>query len=431
MNVRYQAIKILLEVIEAQHSLDIAIEEALKNVSANVNVSLLKELCYGVMRWWPRLQEIEQCLLDKPLAAKHQDLRLLIWLGIYQQEYMRIADHAAVSETVASVQALKKPWAKGLINAVLRRYQRERQTILDRLDDNPLAKSAHPAQWLTRLQQAWPETWQAIVAANNARAPMSLRVNQRLLTRDDYFQRLQQAGISATPVQPVASALSLAEPCAVESLPGFAEGLVSVQDGAAQLAAGLLAPQAGERVVDACAAPGGKTCHLLERQADLDLLAIDNKSRRLQRLQENLQRLNLSCQLKLADAADIESWWDGRAVDRILLDAPCSGSGVVRRHPDIKWLRQRLDIGQVLLAQRKLLDALWQVLRPGGVLLYATCSILPEENQEQIGQFLSRTDDAEELVINADWGCPMQHGRTILPGEKGMDGFYYARLQKM
>ncbi len=436
MNVRLQALNILLQVVLSHHSLDGALDKALKPSSQKkaaqdgMRSGLLKELCYGVLRWWPRLMAIEQTLLDKPLASKHQDLRVLIWLGLYQLEYLRTADHAAISETVACAQAIKKPWAKGLLNAVLRRFQREREQVMRSLETDLVATTVHPRRLLRQLQQDWPDDWPCIVAQNNARAPMSLRVNQGLIRRDDYLLRLQQADIGATAAEYVDSALVLDGACAVEDLPGFAQGLISVQDPAAQLAARLLAPQAGEHIVDACAAPGGKTCHLLEIEPTIELMAIDNKAWRLRRLEENLQRLNLGCQTIVADASDTASWWDGRPLDRILLDAPCSGSGVIRRHPDIKWLRQDVEIAQLLATQRQLLHALWQTLKPGGTLLYATCSVFANENQEQIAQFLAAVDNAEEFPIAADWGCPMRHGRTILPGEKGMDGFYYARLRK-
>ncbi|MBL1433492.1 MAG: 16S rRNA (cytosine(967)-C(5))-methyltransferase [Gammaproteobacteria bacterium] len=435
MNVRLQALNILMQVVKHNHSLDGAFDKSLQqqqtnNAALDAHTGLLKELCYGVMRWWPTLQAIEQSLLDKPLVAKHQDLSVLIWIGIYQLEYMRTADHAAVSETVACAQAIKKQWAKSLLNAVLRRFQRERGQLIPSLENNLVASTAHPSGLLATLQQAWPNDWRYIVEQNNARAPMSLRVNQRLISRTDYRARLEQAGIFADVVEHIDSALSLKNACPVETLPGFNDGLVSVQDAAAQLAATLLAPQSGQRVIDACAAPGGKTCHLLEQAPDIDLLAIDSKAWRLQRLEENLQRLSLSCHVQVADAIDLESWWDGQPVDRILLDAPCSGSGVIRRHPDIKWLRQEFDIEQLLTTQSELLRALWSTLKPGGVLLYATCSILAAENHQQITRFLAEVDDAEEFPIAVNWGCPMLHGRTILPGENGMDGFYYARLRK-
>lgn len=436
MNLRLQALNILLQVVQKKHSLDGAIDRHLQqrittNTSDDKQISLLKELCYGVMRWWPSLQAAEQALVDKPLPAKHQDLRLLIWLGLYQLEYMRTADHAAVSETVACAKLIKKQWAKGLLNAVLRRFQREKEAIYAALEDDVIADTGHPQGLLAAFQEAWPEDWRNIVKQNNTRAPMSLRVNTRLVSRDEYLQQLDDVGISACSYESIDSAISLEYACPVESLPGFDRGLVSVQDIAAQFAAALLMPKAGQRVVDACAAPGGKTCHLLEYQTDVDLLAIDTKAWRLNRLEENIQRLNLSCQIKFADAGDLSSWWDGQPVDRILLDAPCSGSGVIRRHPDIKWLRQDVAIGELLLTQRELLSNLWQALAPGGILLYATCSILPDENQKQIERFLAETLDAEEYPFDVDWGCPMPHGRTILPGEEGMDGFYYARLRKV
>ncbi|MBL1293140.1 MAG: 16S rRNA (cytosine(967)-C(5))-methyltransferase RsmB [Thiotrichales bacterium] len=436
MNIRLHALNILLQVVQKNHSLDGAIDRYLQQHSAestfaDKQVGMLKELCYGVMRWWPSLQALEQRLLDKPLAAKHQDLSILIWLGLYQLEYMRTADHAAISETVSCAKLIKKQWAKGLLNAVLRRFQRERKNILTALKDDLVASTGHPQGLLEAVQQAWPDDWCNIVEQNNLRASMSLRVNTQLVSREEYLVQLDVANISARAHSHVGSAVSLEHACPVESLPGFDRGLVSVQDAAAQLAASLLKPEAGQRVVDACAAPGGKTCHLLERQADIDLIAIDAKAWRLTRLEENLQRLNLSCEVQVADASDLESWWDGRPVDRILLDAPCSGSGVIRRHPDIKWSRRNVDIDQLLATQRALLSHLWKALAPGGVLLYATCSILPDENQKQIERFLAETDNAEESPLDVDWGCPMSHGRTILPGESGMDGFYYARLRKV
>lgn len=431
MTVRLQALGVLLQVVRHDVSLDKALDKCLENNASHEQISLLKELCYGVMRWWPRLKAIEHHLLDKPLANKHLDISVLLWLGFYQLEKLNIAEHAAVSETVACAPAIKKQWAKGLINALLRRFQREKENIVSQLENNTDFTTAHSESLIKALRQAWPQDWRKIVDANNSRAPMSLRVNRLKISRDDYIAELSNEQIDAKTSEVVASAIVLSEPCAVDKLPGFREGLVSVQDIAAQLAAELMAPQPGERIVDACAAPGGKTCHILESQSELDLVAIDNKAVRLKRVTENLKRLGLSCQLHAVDAVNLDAWWNGTEIDRLLLDAPCSGSGVIRRHPDIKWLRQSVNIDELVASQRRLLGTLWRTLKPGGVMLYATCSILPEENHEQIAWFLSEHDDAEEWPIAAEWGRAMSFGRTILPGEHDMDGFYYARLRKI
>ncbi len=431
MNVRQRALAVLLQVTREGLTLDTALATQIEQNAGAEKISLLKELCFGVMRWWPRLQAVELSLLDKPLAAKHHDVSVLLWLGFYQLEYTRVAEHAAVSETVACTQAIKKRWAKGLVNALLREFQRNRNGILADLSGSSIFESAHPDRLLAGIQAAWPSDWQKVVANNNARAPFSLRVNLKKITRKEYLENLADKGITAHPNELVESAITLDQPCAVSELPGFSEGLVSVQDVAAQLAAGLLMASPGEKVLDACAAPGGKTCHLLETQQNINLLALDNKKNRLAKINENLSRLSLSCQLKTADASELQTWWDGESVDRILIDAPCSGSGVIRRHPDIKWSRQQLDLEQLVDMQQRLLQQLWQVLRPGGVLLYATCSILPEENQNQIAWLTSQQADVEEYPIDAAWGCASRYGRTILPGEANMDGFYYARLRKI
>lgn len=430
MDVRLLAVKTLLQVVDNHRSLDSAIEEALPRLARKQDSGLLKELCFGVMRWYPRLQAAETLLLDKPLPVKHRDISLLIWLGLYQLDHMRVAVHAAVSTTVACSGALRKPWAKGVVNAVLRRYLREGEEVRRRLDDQAVAGSAHPEWLLDALKHAWPRHWQQIVEANNKRPPMTLRVNQSRLSTEDYLSQLEAQAMAASVVDGVPTAVTLTAPCAVSDLPGFAEGLVSVQDAAAQLAPPLLQLAAGQRVLDACAAPGGKTCHMLESCAGIEVLALDQQSQRMQRVEENLQRLGLACQLGVADATQPAQWWDGRPFDRILLDAPCSGSGVIRRHPDIKWLRQPEQIDTLARGQLDLLSALWPLLKPGGVLLYATCSLLPEENEHIIGRFLSLANDAKESVITADWGCQSRHGRTILTGQRGMDGFYYARLYK-
>lgn len=428
-NTRAEAARILVKVIEDGQSLTAVLD---RQADDGRDVALLRELCYGVLRHVFSLSALTEQLLSKSLKAKDADVRCLIMVGLYQLIHLRVPDHAAINETVAATKTLKKPWAKGLINALLRRYQRESESLLQKVSKDD--RTEHPAWLLERLRADWPEDWQAIIEGNNARAPMTLRVNVAQGGRDAYLADLKANDIDAEPVEEVAEALQLSSPVPVESLPGFAEGRVSVQDAAAQLAAGLLAAEPGQRILDACAAPGGKTAHILEgiaaQDAEIDLLAIDNDERRLSRVAETLDRLELSAELLVADAADVEQWFEGELFDRILLDAPCSATGVIRRHPDIKCLRRDTDIDVLVAAQARLLDRLWSVLKPGGRMLYATCSVLHAENVAQMEAFLSRQADAQEQVIEATWGHKQRIGRQILPGEGDKDGFYYAVLEK-
>ena len=389
---------------------------------------LLQELCYGTLRWLGRLDALLSRLMRRPLKDKDADIRALLLSGLYQLEYMEIKPHAAVSETVAATAELGKPWARGLVNGVLRTYQRDRARLLGEVDRDEATALAHPRWLVEALQAAWPDRWAEIAAANNARPPMTLRVNLRQGSREAYLETLAAEGLEAQPAPHTEAGITLARPVSVERLPGFDQGRVSVQDGAAQLAAQLLAPQPGERVLDACAAPGGKTGHLLERGAGVELVALDSDPERLRRVEENLRRLDLPAQLIAGDAGAPETWWDGRPFDRILLDAPCSGTGVIRRHPDIKHLRRGEDIAPLAEQQGRILRALWPLLKPGGMLVYATCSIIPEENDRQVARFLESCRDARELPIAAEWGHTATAGRQILPGEDGMDGFYYACL---
>lgn len=431
MDVRLACLKVLQQIVEQGQNLDTALETHLPKLDQARDQSLLQHLSYGVMRWYSQLEFLRQALLHKPLKKKDTDLALLLLLGLYQLRFTRIPAHAAVAETVAVCGTLNKSWARGMINAVLRNYTRRQEELEARLEQDLPARLAHPSWLLEKLQQAWPDQWQAILDANNLQAPMTLRVNSRHTDRDTYIKRLQTDGLAARPAPHTHSGLILESPCAVDELPGFSEGAVSVQDGAAQLAAPLLDPQPGERILDACAAPGGKTGHLLEQQPEIgELIALDVDSVRLQRVAQNLERLQLSASLREGDAARPDSWWDGRPFDRILLDAPCSATGVIRRHPDIKLHRRPADLQRLVATQHAMLRALWPLLRPGGTLLYATCSVLPEENRQQVEDFLGGTDDARLDTFRAGWGRSLSPGRQILPGEDEMDGFYYARLVK-
>jgi len=404
-----------------------ALEGAWEQVSDVQERAFIQALCYGTVRQYYRLEFILKQLLNKPIKNKDVQIKALALLGIYQLSYMRVKDHAAVSETVAVMK--KKQWAKSLLNAVLRRYLRE-QEQLEALADKHVAY-AHPDWMIKAIKADWGEQGKEILLANNQLPPMTLRVNSRFCQRDEYLALLAEQQIEASALKSSQHAILLVEPVMVDKLPHFAEGWVSVQDAAAQLAASLLQAKAGERVLDICAAPGGKTAHILELQADLQqLLAVDIDSQRLVRVEENLSRLKLHAELLVADATTPEIWWDGTLFDRILLDAPCSALGVVRRHPDIKLLRRAEDIEQLQSLQQQILCACWQLLAPGGVLLYATCSILKQENESQIELFLNQHSDAQELPIDAGWGVARPYGRQVLTGSQAMDGFYYARLQK-
>ncbi len=419
----------LIEVFKRGRSLD----DALGNLPPQLTQrdrSLVGELCFGVLRWQPKLASAADKLLRKPLKAKDLDVQTALWMGFYQIAFMRVPGHAAVAETVDLV-GRRKPWAKGLANAVLRRFADHTEALLATESHPPAAACAHP-QWLfDRIRRAWPNHWQSIVAANNARAPMTLRVNSTRTTRDAYLEQLEEAGIGASPHPLVATAVELARAVPTERLPNFERGWVSVQDAAAQLAVPLLDPLPGQRILDACAAPGGKACHMLETvNGDLDLIALDNKAPRLKKVGENLDRIDLNATLLCGDASTPETWWDGRPFDGILVDAPCSGTGVIRRHPDIKHLRHDSDVNKLADRQLGILAGLWPLLRKGGRLVYATCSVLPEENNCVAARFLEKAADGKALALPQSWGEEDEYGRQTLPGNANMDGFYYALFMK-
>ena len=431
MNPRLAAAKALTAVLNGKASLNSSLPLQLDKVEAR-DRGLTQDLAFGTARWQPRLSALANKLLQKPFKAVDADVEALLLVGLYQLLYTRIPAHAAIGETVGCADKLKKPWAKGLLNAVLRNAQRESEALLSELEHDPVVRTAHP-RWLQKsLKAFWPEQWEAICAANNAHPPMILRVNRRHHSRDAYLQLLTDAGIEARPCTFSQDGIVLSEACDVRNLPGFAEGWISVQDEAAQLAADLLDLAPGQRVLDACCAPGGKTCHILEVEPTLaGVVAVDLEAKRLVRVRENLERLGLSAELIAADGRDTATWWDGKPFQRILLDAPCSATGVIRRHPDIKLTRQPDDIPALASLQGELLDALWPTLEVGGILLYATCSTLPTENTEVIEAFLARTPGARELDIAGAFGIKQPHGRQLLAQEGGHDGFYYAKLIKI
>lgn len=429
---RALATEILYRLCTESVSLDHLFASHLKAVTGTREKAFVSDLCFGVMRWYPRLDFYLQQLLDKPIRQKNLKLRLLCWVGLYQIACQRTADHGAVSATVNACDALSLQWAKAMVNAILRHFIRRRETIQQAADDNEVARYAHPAWLLQAIKTDWPDGWQAILEGNNQAPPMSLRINARCTTRDDYARLLQEKSIEYREISACPQALILESAYDTGELPGFNEGLVSVQDGAAQLAAAFLQAAPGHRVLDACAAPGGKTCHILEREPRLhSLLAVDIKNARLHKLRDNLERLGLEAVIKAADVTQPDTWWDGEPFDRILVDAPCSATGVIRRHPDIKMLRQPADIDVIRTVQMNILDSLWPLLASDGKLLYVTCSIMRRENDEIIGNFLDQDHNAELDLIDQCPGTRTQYGCQIFPGQQDLDGFYFARLKKI
>lgn len=412
--------------VENGQSLSQCLPPALNRLPANERPEL-QALCYGTCRWFHRLEGELNGRLKKPLRKPDRVVHHLMLVALFQLRFSQQATYAILNETVEACRALDKPHLTGLVNGVLRAAEREGAP--EPADDS--ARFSHPVWMVEKLRHNWPEDWQQILAANNAQAPMTLRVNALRFSRDEYLGLLKEAGIEASPTRFAPHGIQLAHPVPVDQLPWFADGAVSVQDEAAQLCTTLLDLAPGQRVLDACSAPGGKTCAILESCGELaEVVAIDESAERLPRVQENLDRLDLSATLKQADAAATDQWWDGAAFDRILLDVPCSASGVIRRHPDIKLLRRESDITPLAAIQLGLLDALWAILKPGGRLVYATCSVFPQENHRIIQRFCKQQTDAILVEPEAQWGRDMGAGRQLLPDPDSHDGFFYAVLEK-
>ena len=430
---RAAAAQVVDAVVTSGRSLDTALPEHEARV-AREDRALLRLLCYGTLRHYWRLQFWIGRLLDRPLKPRDGVINALLAIGLYQLTDTRIPDHAVVSQTVEASRLLRRPKLAGLLNAVMRRFLRE--DIAAAPPDTAEATHDHPQWLIDAITNDWPDHGDAILAANNARAPMWLRVDASRTTAAGYVRMLQDAGLAAEASDAIDGAVRLAEPAPVEDLPGFAEGLVSVQDAAAQLAAPWLLQGGGRRVLDACAAPGGKSGHLLELGgADIDLTCLDIDAKRLDAVRGNLDRLGRSATLACGDASTPQAWWDGTTFDAILLDAPCSATGVIRRHPDIKLLRRASDIAPLAGLQRRLLDSVWPLLAPGGRLLYVTCSVLAAENDDVLRPFIEATPDAREDVAlqNNNIRDLMQRkacGFQVLPGTADMDGFYYACLER-
>lgn len=428
-NLRSIAARIINQVTDGA-SLSDCLSDALPSIKDGRDRAFVQALCYGVCRFYTRLDVVLSFLLKKPMQAKDSDVHALLLVGLYQIMEMRVPAHAAVAETVNATTSLKKPWARGFTNAILREYLRQQDHIKNEIKEDAEAEYAHPAWWIDEIAEAWPDNWQAILHENNAHPPFTLRVNKKNLTREAYVDELNKVDIKAKIIPETEQGLILDEPMQAEELLGFARGDVSVQDGAAQLAATLLDLAPNMRVLDACAAPGGKLMHILELEPNLVAIAVEKDKTRIASIKENLTRLNLQAECICADVGNVKAWWDGQPFDRILLDAPCSASGVVRRHPDIKLLRQPNDIAAFAREQLRLLNALWPLLKPNGLLVYATCSIFPEENVRVLEQFFATHPDAVEKKISATWGVECAIGRQILTGMHNMDGFYYACIKQ-
>lgn len=444
--VRARAAQIVAQVATHGHSLDALLAKETRGTSQERG--LLRALCYDSVRWYLRLDALLGELLSRPKQPLAPELHALAIVGLCQLLYMSVPAHAAVDETVNAARVLKQPRAAPLLNAVLRRCQREGERMLAALDRDLAVRTAHPPWLVQMLAKDWPDRVEAILSANNQHPPFWLRVNRLRCSGPEYRRKLESEGHEITGALFEDCALMLERAVDVEDLPGFEEGMVSVQDAAAQLAAHVLAPRAGDRVLDACAAPGGKTCHLLELQPQLnELVAVDVSKERLERVQDNLRRLSLRAKVVAGDAAEPASWWDGKPFERILLDVPCSATGVIRRHPDIKLLRRPNDIPALTARQQRILERAWALLAPGGRLLYASCSALQAENSAIVTTFL-RTNaqgraDARDVTqaALAEAGIPVSGagphmmarspGYAIAAGAGGMDGFYYACLEKL
>ena len=425
MNIRLRVVKTVTPVIQQKGSLNTYFDQAIESID-DKDRALFHELSFGTIRFFFELEHIAKQLLSKPFKTKDTDLLVTIVLGLYQIKFTRIPDHAAISETVDITRKLKKPWATKLINAVLRKYLRERDQLDTTVDTNLYA---HPNWLAKKIRNAWPSNWQSILKANNIPAPLTLRTNRLKQTREQLANIIGKENIELTNSNE--SGIRLIKHQNLESISGYNEGHFSVQDEAAQLAANLMDLKTNHRVLDACCAPGGKTTHILETQPDIKkLIAVDLEETRMRRVEQNLSRLGLTAVLKVADILDLSSWWDGGLFDRILLDAPCSATGVIRRHPDIKLLRREDDLAKLQDLQRQLLTLLWQLLTPSGVLVYATCSILPEENVEVTASFIEAHPDAKEIPIGDSLGIRQEVGRQLFPTIGGHDGFYYARFIK-
>ncbi len=431
-NPRKQALLVCEQVIDKGRSINDLLDYYFKDFEDNRDKAFCNELCIGFCRFYYLLTHSLKGLMQKPLKARDKQITLILLLGMYQIRFMRVENHAAVNESVKLLNKKNQAWARGLVNGVLRNYIRllEKQGCSSELTDSE-DKLCWPSWMSLKIAHDWPDAVQAIFSSANHKPAMVLRVNTDNISRNNYLEKLDSLSIKARKHTKVETAIILGTAQSVDDLPGFAEGDASVQDASAQLAATLLDCKQGMRVLDACAAPGGKTMHILQSVKGIQMTAIDKEEKRLKRIKENLQRAQVSADLICADAAETDSWFDGDLYDRILLDVPCSASGIIRRHPDIRLLRKQNDISGLVQQQKRLLHSMWAMLKPGGKLLYSTCSIFKEENELQVKNFLNDQPASLEIPIShVSSGVQRLPGQQIFPGFDEMDGFYYACLQK-
>lgn len=424
-NLRSLAAQLIEQVIDKHQSLSAILPPAQKGLSSK-DSALLQELCFGVTRFLPQLDSLINRLMEKPMTGKQRVIHYLLMVGIYQLVHTRIPAHAALAETVDGASVLKRQQLKGLVNGVLRQFQRRQGELLSNLSGEAITW-LHPSWIINRVRHDWPDHWQQVLNANNQRPPMWLRVNRSKNSRTQWLEKLADSEQIGEVSLDAEDAVRLDKPAAVTQLPGFEEGWVTVQDLSAQRCALFLAPEDGENILDLCAAPGGKTTHILEIAPNSKVTAVDIDQGRLQRVKENLQRLQMQATVIQGDGRYPERWSPETQYDKILLDAPCSATGVIRRHPDIKWLRRDSDIAELAKLQREILQAIWSYLKPGGTLVYATCSIMREENSSQIAAFLTGHPDAQPAPLAPNLPSELQ----VLPEELGGDGFFYAKLVKI
>lgn len=429
MNARYLAVKALTPLLNNQGALKYTLKKQLTACPEGQR-PYLQELCYGTMRHYPKLEIILNNLVTKPIRNKDADIKVVLLIGIYQLYKLNTADHAVVSETVDVCKTLNKQWATSFVNAALRSFLRKKDQILASLESNLSFKYNHPEWFVQKIMNNWPDHWQQILAANDNHPPLTLRVNTAKVSRETFLTSLEQQQIDAIKTEHSNVGVTLTKPMDITQIEGFVEGNFSVQDEAAQLAANLISPTDGDNILDACSAPGGKLIHLLEMAGEnVEVQGLELEPLRAERIIENFERLNLKCRLHIADATT-KDWWDGKKFNKILLDAPCSATGVIRRNPDIKLLRQPEDIHSISKLQKNILNNMWDMLEDNGIIVYATCSIFPQENEKIVAAFIRNNEDAVHIDIKEKWGIKRDYGRQLFPQTNGHDGFYYAIIAK-